>query len=453
MNEPDNYSYEEVLELTKQGIEIWRRIVIDGVITDYEVSNLGRIKSLKSGSGSGGKKIGYGSLNKDGYNTKALRYTDENDNKKCKSYKVHRLVAMMFIPNPENKPQIDHINADRTNNRVDNLRWATRQENLSNPNTRRNISKALKGKPRTELTDSEKFPCVTENDISLEIWKPIKGYEGFYEVSNMGRVKGKKDLLLKPTINYGYQIVTLIDENGKYHACRIHQLVAKHFIPNPDNKPYVDHINTNKIDNRHFNLRWVTQKENMNNGKTREKIGKVKMRPVIVLDKKGDVISSGLSVKETAKNIGIGASLLENLLQSGKPYMANVNSDSKRNVDSKLFNGMRAYYIDRYNKEEVLKEIAEDKTDYSYCIGDLICIYTDGRITNPMNGAKLAKELGIGDVLVYKIKYSKKPYKAPIKCGANVSKEYLKHLQTLEGIRIMYYEDYLKEQKNNLKNN
>ena len=111
-----------------------------------------------------------------------------------------------------------------------------------------------------------------------EIWKPIKDYEGLYEISNLGRVKslnysrtGKEQILKPQKRKNGYLGVILCYKNTQKQV-NIHRLVAEAFIPNPENKPYVDHINTDKLDNRACNLRWVTQKENLNNLLTKDKM-------------------------------------------------------------------------------------------------------------------------------------------------------------------------------------
>ena len=81
-----------------------------------------------------------------------------------------------------------------------------------------------------------------------------------YEVSNLGRVKLNGEII-EPGIHRGYYSVGCV---------KVHRAVAELFIPNPDNKPYVDHINTVTTDNRAENLRWVTTKENNNNPLTRK---------------------------------------------------------------------------------------------------------------------------------------------------------------------------------------
>ena len=96
--------------------------------------------------------------------------------------------------------------------------------------------------------------------MNTEIWKPIPGAEG-YEVSNLGNVKNvNKTTYLALSSWSGYYKVRLGSRGGDY---LVHRLVAQAFIPNPDNKPQVNHINGNKKDNRVENLEWVTVKENI----------------------------------------------------------------------------------------------------------------------------------------------------------------------------------------------
>ncbi len=113
-----------------------------------------------------------------------------------------------------------------------------------------------------------------------EVWKDIQGYEGWYQVSNLGRVKrlkkvhcnhGKvnvveRDHILTPSKDKkGYLVVILSKEGKLKKHTKVHRLVAEAFISNEDNKPQVDHINRIRNDNRVENLRWVTNSENQYN--------------------------------------------------------------------------------------------------------------------------------------------------------------------------------------------
>ena len=107
--------------------------------------------------------------------------------------------------------------------------------------------------------------------MNKEVWKDIVGYEGIYQVSNFGRVKNTETGRIMKTYKdkYGY-ITTSISYKGKTKHFLIHRLIAKAFIPNPENKPHINHINTIRDDNRIENLEWVTRKENSNNPLTRK---------------------------------------------------------------------------------------------------------------------------------------------------------------------------------------
>jgi hypothetical protein len=101
----------------------------------------------------------------------------------------------------------------------------------------------------------------------MEEWKDIEGYEGLYQVSNHGRVKsfkyGKEKILKGSITTKGYLQVYLHKDN-KIKRFNGHRLIAIHFIPNPDNKPQVNHIDGNKLNNNISNLEWNTQSENLN---------------------------------------------------------------------------------------------------------------------------------------------------------------------------------------------
>jgi len=103
------------------------------------------------------------------------------------------------------------------------------------------------------------------------MWKEIKEFEN-YEVSTEGEVRNKKTgHVLKPGLNKRGYLQVCLRNNGKQISKKNHRLVAEAFIPNPENKPEVNHINEIKTDNHVENLNWMTSKENMNWGTRTER--------------------------------------------------------------------------------------------------------------------------------------------------------------------------------------
>lgn len=123
--------------------EVWKSLECVGAI-GYEISNTGKIRNKRT------KRLKKYGETYNGYYRVALYIPDE---KRDMKFQVARLVALAFIPNPDNKPEVDHIDCDKHNNVVSNLRWVTHSENMLNPLTRKCLSEMNKDKP---LSDEHK---------------------------------------------------------------------------------------------------------------------------------------------------------------------------------------------------------------------------------------------------------------------------------------------------------
>lgn len=139
----------------------------------------------------------------------------------------------------------------------------------------------------------------------METWKDIIGYDGMYQVSNYARVrsfkKGKPNILAQSSGTWGYFVVN-INKTPKL----VHRLVAETFIPNPQNKNEVNHINGDKFDNIPENLEWVTPSENkLHAVRTGLNKGTLeRCRPVAQYDREGNFIAEYPSINNAAESLG-----------------------------------------------------------------------------------------------------------------------------------------------------
>ena len=148
-----------------------------------------------------------------------------------------------------------------------------------------------------------------------ETWRDIKNYNSLYQVSNKGRVKslkfGKERILKKyHTNNQGKYFLVGLTKKSKTRNILVARLVADAFIPNIDNKPCVNHINGNRIDNRVENLEWCTYKENSEHAwrtklyKTNKKVLMKTLgdEPILVFDSQSEAYrSTGINQSTISK--------------------------------------------------------------------------------------------------------------------------------------------------------
>lgn len=146
----------------------------------------------------------------------------------------------------------------------------------------------------------------------IELWKDIKGYEGYYRVSNLGRVRGLDRLDGAGHRIKGQIIKGVIGQEGRYEQvglCKngikkrlyVHRLVAQAFCYNPHNKSVVNHIDENKKNNKASNLEWVTIKDNNIHGTRLERVIEPQKHPIIGIHKDTGLILEFGYMNETKK--------------------------------------------------------------------------------------------------------------------------------------------------------
>jgi hypothetical protein len=329
-------------------MEEWKSIE---EFSNYEISSLGNVKNIITG------KILKNCL-KSGYYHISLK------NETCKkTFKVHRLVALAFIENPENKSDVNHKDKNKLNISVCNLEWMTRLENnihrcqgikiTSNKNKEvlrvdKNTNAILEKYDSIELAGTWAFNngytktvhngrnaignCLAglskvaynfkwdhenkNNNLENEIWKQVvlenvdtKDKE--YFVSNLGRFKNSSGIIMD---NYK------VNDNGYIRVYiynktfALHRLIALAFIENNENKEQVNHIDGNKLNNSVVNLEWVTNQENQIH---KFKIGLANnfTRKITQFDLEMNKIKDFNSIAEASKELDIGKSSISKVLK------------------------------------------------------------------------------------------------------------------------------------------
>jgi hypothetical protein len=211
------------------------------------------------------------------------------DGKKRTHGRVHVMVAKTFILNPENKPYVNHKDGNKLNNNFANLEWVTAKENSEHANRTGLIKRSRQSPPLPTdfvIDFSQAKQCILPN----------------YYIFPDGRIYSKNfHIFMKQFLHInGYYIINI---NGKNHM--VHRLVARYFIPNPENKPLVNHKDGNKLNNNVENLEWVTHQENTQHASDTGLIGHHKnYKAVIQYNINHEEIARYPSCKEAGEKTG-----------------------------------------------------------------------------------------------------------------------------------------------------
>ena len=238
-----------------------------------------------------------------------------------------------------------------------------------------------------------------------EIWVDICGYEGLYQVSNQGRVRSLDREVIYPDghiqkykgkIIYGYKNNSgyiIVDLKGKKY--RVHRLVGEAFIPNPENKPDIDHINTIRDDKREENLRWATRSENMKNEIANSRCSK---------------IDAGKTLSEEHKK-----HISESVSGEKNGFYGKQHTEEAKKKISEANKGKPSPNKGKKLSEEQIKKMSESRkgknTGTEHPNSSLVvCIFPNGIISGVMCISEMADFLGIDRSTIRRLMNSKNEY-------------------------------------------
>lgn len=139
-----------------------------------------------------------------------------------------------------------------------------------------------------------------------EIWKPVKGYESLYQVSDNGRVRSSHTgKYISQRVGYDGYVRVSLSNNGKQKSLFLHRLIGQAFVPNPNNYPEINHKDENKQNNSLSNLEWCTHKYNSNYGTRVNRMAITNYEPVIQYTKDGTEVARYQSQKEAMDKTGL----------------------------------------------------------------------------------------------------------------------------------------------------
>lgn len=322
-----------------------------GLYDNYYISNQGNLWNSKM------KTMTNGYKDITGYYRTSLSKIKGNP----KSVFIHRLVACHFIPNPENKKEVNHL-GEKHQNSYDMLEWNTHQENINHSakNKLNFFTRSVQKLNPQTLEIIETYPCKSKieghniNGINKSI-KEKTIYNGFiwkntfkinnenledevwvlcddsiydevneypnYRVSNKGRIKSQEDNIMSINNRSGTSLISLTNGITR-KSFKVHRLVIMAFNKeNPENKQEVDHIDSNRLNNCLENLRWADREDQLNNIESRKKLQKPRpSRNKQIKVTYDDVTQIYYGLQKLSEKLKINKSTIHKYSDSGKEY-------------------------------------------------------------------------------------------------------------------------------------